>query len=97
MNVSLAAVTHALRSLSQLITYFFFFHQKQFGSGTVGDEGQCLGQPWNVIVYQIKNVEVRICRFKLYFFKFCDCLLGTRSLILLGRPLKKMRSSRIKR
>jgi len=43
-----------LRSLSQLITYFFFY-QKRFGGGTVGHEDECLGQPWNVIVYQIKK------------------------------------------
>jgi hypothetical protein len=67
----LAALSYALRSISQLINYFFF-HQKRFESGTVRHEGQFLGQPWNVIVYKIENTEVRMCLFQQLFFELFD-------------------------
>ena len=46
---------------------------------------------------QIKNMEVRICRFKQQLFELIYGLVGTRSVVLLGRPLKKMHSSRVKK
>jgi len=64
MYVSLAAVTYALRSLSQLITYFLFT-KSDLKVEQLDMKVSVLGQSWNLFVYQIKNVEVRICRFKL--------------------------------